>query len=478
MQNRLTSLFDLDKHFSPVEKGSRTPLVSHPVSAPKRGQRKTAKRTPRPGGPQYPGPADAPRAQAFDQGGAIRCEHTQPQRQDAGLIQLPSTAADVQALGDTYIVEAFEDEEPAQEEEEPLNSATIERESRATLNDSTSSALSYPDVSPTPSRPDREMGLSSSFAAQMAAVENDLAELAQRSQTPAPEAPTPTGSGENDGEPTAPPLSSAKGHGVFDAMAQGMGYATEFRLPAVQLSQMFTALDRELDAEVAVKREEVASSPPSANTPMPASPDSGVLLRDLVALTPKSGAATPSVDRSAEVAPVAQYSAIDVRHTVELVPQQTGYSCWAAGAAMLVAWRDRVSVDPSQIARSIGYWAQYAAGLHAEDTTMFRAWRLTPLPPQSWSISAFADLVKRHGPLWVASAEPGPHIRVVTGVVGDGSPSGTLVHINDPWEQGMAVFRMPNAGARYTETYQQFVDKQETLARQESRLQGIYIAHA
>ena len=41
----------------------------------------------------------------------------------------------------------------------------------------------------------------------------------------------------------------------------------------------------------------------------------------------------------------------------------------------------------------------------------------------------------------------------------------------------MASFRLPNAGAAYSETYQRFVEKQETLARQEIRVQGIYVAH-
>ena len=185
-----------------------------------------------------------------------------------------------------------------------------------------------------------------------------------------------------------------------------------------------------------------------------------------------TGSATTDVTAASRAA-----AAIDVRHEVQLVPQQTGFSCWAAGAAMLVSWRDRISIDPSAIASATGYWAQYAAGLHPEDTQMFRVWRLTPEAAQSYTVQGFADLLKRHGPLWVASAEPGPHVRVVTGMVGDGTPSGTIVHVNDPWEQGMVAFRMPNRGAQYTETYQRFVEKQETLGRQEIALQGIYVAH-
>jgi hypothetical protein len=166
----------------------------------------------------------------------------------------------------------------------------------------------------------------------------------------------------------------------------------------------------------------------------------------------------------------------DVRYDVQLVPQLTGMSCWAAGAAMLVGWRDNISIDPSEIAAAIGYWQQYKGGLDKEDTTMFKAWGLTPEPVQTYTVAGFRRLLEQYGPLWVASAEPGPHIRVVTGISGDGSPDGTNVYINDPWEKGMATFKMPNKGSQYPETYTAFERKQRALAIEESA-GGIYVAH-
>jgi hypothetical protein len=170
---------------------------------------------------------------------------------------------------------------------------------------------------------------------------------------------------------------------------------------------------------------------------------------------------------------------IDVRYDVPLVPQLTNMSCWAAGAAMLVGWRDRVSINPSEIAKGIGYWSQYNKnGLDANDTTMFQYWGLTPEAPQSYTVEGFAHLLKDNGPLWVASAEPGPHIRVVTGMSGDGTPDGTTVYINDPLQIGMTKFSMPNSGSQYTETYHQFQDKQDSLAMTELKTPGaLYVAH-
>lgn len=163
----------------------------------------------------------------------------------------------------------------------------------------------------------------------------------------------------------------------------------------------------------------------------------------------------------------------DTRHNVPLVPQLTNMSCWAAGAAMLVAWRHNVTVDQEEIAHRVGYWAQYQhAGLDAEDTAMFAAWGLTPEPIQSYTASAFADLLEQYGPLWVAAkTAPGVHVVVVTGISGDGTADGTTLFINDPWPVG--------AGSQYWVTYRDFELAQGNLARAEMQTEAkpYYIAH-
>ncbi len=169
---------------------------------------------------------------------------------------------------------------------------------------------------------------------------------------------------------------------------------------------------------------------------------------------------------------------IEVMYDVPLIPQQTGMSCWAAGAAMLVSWRDRISIDPSEIAAARGYWAQYQQGLDPEDTGIFPVWGMVAEPAQTYTVEGFKQLLETYGPLWVASATPSAHIRVVTGLRGDGTPEGTFVYINDPWERGMKSFRSSNRGSRYQETYAEFVQKQAELARRESSRSGaIYVAH-
>lgn len=173
---------------------------------------------------------------------------------------------------------------------------------------------------------------------------------------------------------------------------------------------------------------------------------------------------------------------INIAYEVELVPQQTGMSCWAASAAMIVGWNDLVSIDPSEIARGIGYWNQYKSGLAASDTTMFSYWGLRREPPQSYTVMGFAQMLHASGPLWVAgdlgTTTVEPHVRVIAGMQGDGTPQGTILTIHDPWQRGMTSFRSPNNGSTYTMTYQEFVNNQERLARHERNIPGaIYIAH-
>jgi Papain-like cysteine protease AvrRpt2 len=109
---------------------------------------------------------------------------------------------------------------------------------------------------------------------------------------------------------------------------------------------------------------------------------------------------------------------------------------------------------------------------------MLQFWGLEVEPPQNYSVEAFGELLNNYGPLWVASAEPGPHIRVVTGIVSDGKEDGTLLYVNDPWQKGMEEFKLPNLGSQNIETYFNFVQKQDELASQEQDVPGaLYVAH-
>ncbi len=171
-----------------------------------------------------------------------------------------------------------------------------------------------------------------------------------------------------------------------------------------------------------------------------------------------------------------------IGYDVPLIPQTTAMGCWAAGIAMICAWRDHLSIDPTTIARNPGdvpYLAQLQTGLNPNDASILRRWGFATEAPQSYTVAGFVQLLRRFGPLWVAAAVPGPHIRVVTGFSPDPAQAGGgLVGINDPWERGMPVFRWPNRGARYTLSYFEFNRQVGALGtRERAEAAPVYVAH-
>jgi hypothetical protein len=127
----------------------------------------------------------------------------------------------------------------------------------------------------------------------------------------------------------------------------------------------------------------------------------------------------------------------DLWHEVPLVPQTSGMSCWAAAAAMLIGWRDRIYVEGPEVAQGAGRWQEFSAGLHPRDITdLARIWHLTPIPEQDHRVEALYRLLTRYGPLWLGEAVPGLHVVVIVGMYGDGTSEGTWVRINDPWPVG------------------------------------------
>ncbi|MBC7234271.1 MAG: hypothetical protein H5T69_00400 [Chloroflexi bacterium] len=165
-------------------------------------------------------------------------------------------------------------------------------------------------------------------------------------------------------------------------------------------------------------------------------------------------------------------SSLYVHYNVPLIPQTSNMSCWAASAAMLVSWRDSISISDQIIASGIGYWSEYLHGLDPEDIFVFASWGLVEEEPQTFTIQAFADLLDQYGPLWTAGdTGAGAHVRVVTGISGDGTPDGTFLSINDPAPVGR--------GSEVIESYAQFLGIQERLATQElpRYSRPLYVAH-
>lgn len=125
---------------------------------------------------------------------------------------------------------------------------------------------------------------------------------------------------------------------------------------------------------------------------------------------------------------------------VPLIRQEKRMSCWHASARMIWGFKYQQSINPlnkvyvNNNGISPGQFVTLAKSLGLESV---------PSINMSYSWVALADLLNRHGPLWVAGYWYGsPHIVVITGV----EPNGT-VYINDP------------AGSRKIENIQFFNEK-------------------
>lgn len=163
----------------------------------------------------------------------------------------------------------------------------------------------------------------------------------------------------------------------------------------------------------------------------------------------------------------------DVNYTdVELINQPNDMSCWAASAAMVVGWLERMSVDPTAIVAGTGDWAAYTKGLNPSDVpSLASAWGLIQESPQSYSIDGLRTLLQNKGPLWVGAAVPGLHAIVITGMYSDGTVDNTFVRINDPWDRDPGTPGNPGAylnthdnGSRYVLSLQQFAQEYEQAA--------------
>lgn len=151
-------------------------------------------------------------------------------------------------------------------------------------------------------------------------------------------------------------------------------------------------------------------------------------------------------------------------YNVNAIAQAKSMSCWAAAAAMLISWKTNLPTDEMTAVQSAGdYYVQAFisnTGLYGFEIANFAAaLHLLVEPPQNLTPGGYADLLTRVGPLWVGTAVFSHdiqyrHVRILRGVLGDGTSDGTTAFIIDP------------DGARdYTETITQFAMELEQIAK-------------
>lgn len=142
------------------------------------------------------------------------------------------------------------------------------------------------------------------------------------------------------------------------------------------------------------------------------------------------------------------------------VKQGKKWGCWAASGAMMLGWKSTRPATISDTLNQVGgnYKSLYDtdAGLSGSEIASFiKALGLKAEPLQSYTVTAFADLVKS-SPLYFVYNPDGTaankvrHVAVVTRVKGDGTIDGTNITYIDPED-----------AKEYTESFKKFMIKYE-----------------
>ncbi|MEM6252294.1 MAG: papain-like cysteine protease family protein [Cyanobacteria bacterium P01_D01_bin.156] len=157
---------------------------------------------------------------------------------------------------------------------------------------------------------------------------------------------------------------------------------------------------------------------------------------------------------------VAQYPAINVIHNVPYMSQTGRMTCWAASAGMILAWAAKHNVAlPDAVVLSLTNPSTAGpGGLAGSNFPAFLAqFGMVGIPAQTMSTADFGQALDTLGPLWVgtANASGNPHVVVVTGMQGDGTPDGTIVIMNDP-DPSVGQTSLP---------YSTFVNRMEQVAQ-------------
>ncbi len=159
-------------------------------------------------------------------------------------------------------------------------------------------------------------------------------------------------------------------------------------------------------------------------------------------------------------------AAIDYRipGVVPSLRQPSPNTCWATVSAMMVMWRDRMTLPITTVLDRIGpaWRTMFNADqglLGSQKVPFLAAAGLMQESPQSYTIDRWESLLRRYGPLWVTTDEDPSaafaiHARIITGIHGDGTRAATTLDIVDP-----------GTGSAYSEPFSTFVDKYESEAK-------------
>ena len=137
---------------------------------------------------------------------------------------------------------------------------------------------------------------------------------------------------------------------------------------------------------------------------------------------------------------------VSIDYELELIPQPTDVTCWAASLAMVISNRDQASYSPQTVAEEAGMDITTGYGWSSIQKAV-RYWGLKEEGPRSAIPQEWERMLQAYGPLWIVEVGAPYHAVVVSGIEGDGTTEGTWVTLYNPWP--------PNVGAI---DYKWFID--------------------
>ena len=133
---------------------------------------------------------------------------------------------------------------------------------------------------------------------------------------------------------------------------------------------------------------------------------------------------------------------------------------------MMISWKRRETITPADAMAELGdpWMTRFNNNqtlLWVDTARFYRDAGLVKQEMQSFPLSEWSQMLRAYGPINVDATNNtlgGGHVRILYGVTGDGTPTGTKMKIIDPWN-----------GRKYEEPYEKFLAKYEGGGAQTGR---------
>jgi hypothetical protein len=125
-----------------------------------------------------------------------------------------------------------------------------------------------------------------------------------------------------------------------------------------------------------------------------------------------------------------------ISYSVPVAQAAEGVSPQAAGAAMLIAWRDQEDLDVQALKNGQGHWSSYQPGLKASGPEFFATSGMGDLEPAPLEAGRLKVLLESHGQLWLQNPSTESDVRVLAGLSTDATSGTARVTFADPTPGG------------------------------------------